>query len=74
LAPDMVLFGELLELMSRCQFEQLGEDSVTMGQGSVPPLDTVFWWYNSLYQLEMTEPSLFPVYGTAVGLTPNLSK
>jgi hypothetical protein len=62
-AADVMPLSQTLELMSRYQFQPLRKHSVMMCQGLVTPIDTVRWWYFTMYQSEKTKPFLFPFMG-----------
>src|SRR5690554_4418598 len=71
--PHMVLFGQGLELMSRQDSKELGENCVSMSQGLIPPVFTVFVGttiVSTCWKLSLFYFPIFLPYGTAVPPSP----
>src|SRR5207244_12868459 len=70
LPTTMVGFGQSVEIVSRNQFQKLGEYGIDVGQGSRPFDVSGVSRNNTLAIVCDAEPCDLSNHGTAVGLTP----
>src|SRR2546423_6753768 len=74
LPSTMVGFGQSVEIVSRNQFQKLGEYGIDVGQGSRPSDVSGVSRNNTLAIVCDAEPCDLSNHGTAVGLTPCLAR